>query len=107
MAYKKDIDDMRESPALKLMELLRNQGAKVRYNDPYIAKLPSLRHYKLPRLKSTPLTAKILKQQDAVIIATDHSVYDYKEIVKNSRLIIDTRNATKEVKNYPGRIIKA
>ncbi|MFH1231765.1 MAG: nucleotide sugar dehydrogenase [Planctomycetota bacterium] len=107
MAYKKDVDDLRESPALKLMELLKEQEAIVIYNDPYIPKLPHLRHYKFPQLKSTRLTAGTLKKQDAVIIATDHSAYDYKWIVKNSSLVIDTRNATQNVTSYNNRIVRA
>lgn len=107
MAYKKDVDDLRESPSLKLMELLRNSGVKVIYNDPYIPKLPFLRHYKFPALKSTPLSVSTLKKQDAVIIATDHSIYDYEWIVKSSSLIIDTRNATKNVTCHNDRIVRA
>jgi UDP-N-acetyl-D-glucosamine dehydrogenase len=107
MAYKKDVDDLRESPALKLIELLHGHKANVTYNDPYIPKISHLRHYKLPPLKSIPLTVSTLKKQDAVIIATDHSVYNYNWIVKNSSLVIDTRNATKNITRYNNRIVKA
>ena len=102
MAYKKDVDDLRESPSLKLLELFREQGAKVIYNDPFIPKLPRLRHYKFPAMKSTPLTAELLKKQDAVVISTDHTAYDYQWLGQHSRLVIDTRNATKNV-IPPGR----
>ncbi|MBI5778590.1 MAG: nucleotide sugar dehydrogenase [Planctomycetes bacterium] len=107
MAYKKDVDDLRESPSLKLTELFREQGARVIYNDPFIPKLPRLRHYKFPAMKSTPLTAEMLKKQDAVVISTDHTAYDYQWLVQHSRLVIDTRNATKNVTGLANRIIRA
>jgi UDP-N-acetyl-D-glucosamine dehydrogenase len=107
VAYKKDVDDMRESPALKLIELFMEQGAKVQYNDPHIPSFPELRHYKLPPFKSQVLTPALLKKQDAVVIATDHAAYDYQWIVNHSRLIIDTRNATKDVTKHRDKIIKA
>ncbi|MFH0888135.1 MAG: nucleotide sugar dehydrogenase [Planctomycetota bacterium] len=107
MAYKKDVDDIRESPSLKLMELFQKHGAMVIYNDPFIPKLPHLRHYKFPPLKSTPLSAEMLKKQDAVVISTDHTVYDYQWLVQHSRLVIDTRNATKNVTRYNDRIVRA
>lgn len=95
VAYKKDIDDPRESPALKIIALLREKGARVSYNDPYIQRSAGHREYPGLDMKSVPLTAARLKAADAVIIATDHSAYDYPWIVKNSRLVIDTRNAVK------------
>lgn len=107
MAYKKDIDDLRESPSLKLLELFRAQGAKVIYNDPFIPKLPHLRHYNFPATNSTPITAPVLKKQDLVVIATDHTAYDYEWIVANSKMVIDTRNATKNVKRNTERIVRA
>ncbi|MEW6025709.1 MAG: nucleotide sugar dehydrogenase [Planctomycetota bacterium] len=107
MAYKKDVDDLRESPSLKLTELFREQGAKVVYNDPFIPKLPYLRHYKFPAMKSAPLTAELLKKQDAVVISTDHTTYDYQWIVRRSKLVIDTRNATKSVTGLNERIVRA
>lgn len=106
VAYKKDVDDIRESPAIKLIELLKSKGARVIYNDPHIAKFPRMRASKLA-LKSSPLSARLLKQQDAVVITTDHSVYDYDRIVAQARLVIDTRNATRKVKRYRDRIIQA
>ena len=107
MAYKKDVDDIRESPSLKLMELFQEQGARVIYNDPFIPKLPRLRHYKFPPLKSTPLSAAMLKKQDAVVISTDHTAYDYQWLVQHSRLVIDTRNAAKNVAGFSDRIVRA
>jgi len=94
MAYKKDIDDLRESPSLTVIELLREQGAQVVYNDPYFPTVGRGRHYNL-NMTSTPLTA--LDQYDCVLIMTDHSSYDYSAIVKQSKLVVDTRNATKGI----------
>jgi UDP-N-acetyl-D-glucosamine dehydrogenase len=107
VAYKKDIDDPRESPSFKLMELLVERGALVSYNDPHIPVLPSMRHYKVPRLASEELTADFLAQQDCVLIATDHSTYDWRFILRHARLVIDTRNATKDMEATPGKICKA
>ena len=106
LAYKKDIDDVRESPSLELIELLREKGAKVDYNDPYIPQTHKMRDYDL-KMKSKPLTAAMLKRYDVVLIATDHSDYDYKWIVKNSKLVVDTRNATANVKAGRKKICKA
>jgi UDP-N-acetyl-D-glucosamine dehydrogenase len=91
LAYKRDIDDLRESPSLTLIELLRKRGAKVVYNDPFIPKVGHGRHYDL-NLESTPLDN--LGSYDCVLIATDHSDYDYERIVRESQLVVDTRNAT-------------
>ena len=103
---KKDIDDVRESPSLELIELLREKGAKVDYNDPYIPRTHKQRDYDL-KMKSKPLTASMLKTYDVALIATDHSDYDYKWIVKNSKLVIDTRNATANVKTGRKKIVKS
>jgi UDP-N-acetyl-D-glucosamine dehydrogenase len=94
MSYKKDIDDLRESPSLTMIELLRKEGAEVFYNDPFHPKVGQGRHYKL-NMTSTPLDD--LGQYDCVLIATDHSQYDYAEIVRESKLVVDTRNATKGI----------
>jgi UDP-N-acetyl-D-glucosamine dehydrogenase len=107
VAYKKDVDDPRESPSFKLMELLQARGAIISYNDPYIPTLPSMRHYDVPRLASEPLTAEYLSTQDCVLIATDHSSYDWDFIAKYSRLVIDTRNATHAVAGKYKHIRKA
>jgi UDP-N-acetyl-D-glucosamine dehydrogenase len=106
LAYKKDIDDVRESPSLELIELLRAKGAKVDYNDPYIPKTHKQRKYDL-QMKSKPLSAQMLKGYDVVLISTDHSDYDYNWIVKHSQLVIDTRNATHNVKKGLHKITKA
>jgi len=94
LAYKRDIDDLRESPSLTIIELLRERGAIVAYNDPYFPTVGRGRHYDL-NMTSTPLDN--LAQFDAVVIVTDHSSYDYKTIVEQSQLVVDTRNATKEI----------
>jgi UDP-N-acetyl-D-glucosamine dehydrogenase len=94
LAYKRDIDDLRESPSLTVIEILREKGAKVAYNDPFFATVGRGRHYDL-NMTNTPLDN--LGQYDAVIIVTDHSAYDYKAIVAQSQLVIDTRNATKGI----------
>jgi UDP-N-acetyl-D-glucosamine dehydrogenase len=106
IAYKKDIDDMRESPALEIIELLRKKGANVFYNDPFIPNIPKVRKHDL-HMKSSLLTEKLLGSMDAVVIVTDHTSYDYDWIVANSRLVVDTRNATRAVKRNRKRIVKA
>jgi UDP-N-acetyl-D-glucosamine dehydrogenase len=107
LAYKKDVDDPRESPSFKLLELLQELGASLTYNDPHIAVAPRMRHYQLPPMTSTPLTADYLAAQDCVLIATDHSAYDYDFIVRHARLVVDTRNATRAVKEGWEKIVKA
>lgn len=107
MAYKRDVDDPRESPSFKLMELLLKRGARLTYNDPHIPVLPEMRSFDTPRLASEPLTADWLAAQDLVLIATDHSAYDYDFIVRHSKLVVDTRNATKNVIENRERIFKA
>jgi UDP-N-acetyl-D-glucosamine dehydrogenase len=94
MAYKKDIDDLRESPSLTIIELLRHEGAEVLYNDPYFPTVGRGRHYNL-NMTCTPLDD--LEQYDCVLIVTDHTDYNYEEIVKNSQLVVDSRNATKGI----------
>jgi len=94
LAYKRDIDDLRESPALTIIELLREKGALVGYNDPYFPTVGRGRQYDL-NMRSTALDN--LAQYDAVLIVTDHSSYDYKAIVEQSQLVVDTRNATRGI----------
>ena len=103
VAYKKDVDDPRESPSFELMELLLAGGAVLTYNDPHVPRLPRMRHYNVPDMASCPLTPEYLAAQDCVLIATDHSAYDYDFIVRHARLVIDTRNATKKVSGGDGR----
>ena len=95
IAYKKDVDDPRESPSFKLMELLISKGAKVIYNDPYIPEIKPSRHYSF-EMNSTPLTRESLASADCVLVATNHTAYDYDFILEHARLIVDTRNV------YPG-----
>jgi len=104
LAYKKDIDDTRESPSLKIMSVFLEKGARVAYNDPYVPRCAGHREYPGLDLRSVALTAKRLKSSDAVIIATNHSVYDYKWIVRNAPLVVDTRNA---IKGKRKNVIKA
>jgi UDP-N-acetyl-D-glucosamine dehydrogenase len=94
LAYKRDIDDLRESPSLTIIELLREKDAVVAYNDPYFPTVGHGRHYAL-NMTNTPL--ENLDQYDAVMIVTDHSSYDYPAIVKQAQLVVDTRNATKGI----------
>ncbi len=92
VAYKKDIDDMRESPSLRLIELFREKGSEVFYNDPFVAKLPKTRKYNFD-MESIELTKENLQKFDLVVLSTDHTDYDYKMIAENSNLIVDSRNA--------------
>ncbi len=96
LAYKKDIDDLRESPSLTIIELLRERGADVAYNDPFFEKVGRGRHYDL-NMTNTPL--ENLGSYDCVLIVTDHSAYDYRKIVEESQLVVDSRNATKGIKS--------
>jgi UDP-N-acetyl-D-glucosamine dehydrogenase len=107
VAYKKDIDDPRESPSFKMLELLAARGAVLSYNDPHIPVLPTMRHYEVPRLESRELTGEYLASTDCVLIATDHSAYDYGFIVEHASLVIDTRNATRSVVGGREKIRKA
>jgi UDP-N-acetyl-D-glucosamine dehydrogenase len=96
VAYKKDIDDLRESPALTIIELLQKEGAQVSYNDPYFPFVGKGRKYDL-QMKCAPL--ENLGQYDCVLIVTDHSDYDYEGIVRESKLVVDTRNATRGIES--------
>ncbi len=91
-SYKKDIDDMRESPTLKLIEIFAERGAEIDYNDPYVPKLWKMRKYNYD-LHSVEMTKENLAKYDIVVLSTDHTSYDYKFIAENSRIVIDTRNA--------------
>jgi UDP-N-acetyl-D-glucosamine dehydrogenase len=106
VAYKKDVDDPRESPAFAILELLAQRGVNVSYHDPYIARLPRMRHHTI-RLDSQPLTEKFLARQDCVVIVTDHTVFDFDWVVRHAALIVDTRNATANCPPGGARIWKA
>ncbi|MHB2148063.1 nucleotide sugar dehydrogenase [Calditrichota bacterium LG25] len=106
-AYKKDVDDPRESPTFKLIEILEAKGAIVDYNDPLIPVLPKMRMYHVDHKESVDLTPENLKKYDLVLISTDHSTYDWDFIVENAQLVVDTRNATKNVLEHRDKIVKA
>ncbi len=97
IAYKKDVDDNRESPAMKIIENLKEKGAVVEYNDPLIPRCTGMRHYPGVDLASVPLTEAILQASDCVLLVTDHSSYDYEWIASKAKLIVDTRNAFKNL----------
>jgi UDP-N-acetyl-D-glucosamine dehydrogenase len=105
IAYKKDVDDLRESPSLKLLELLTARGAILDYNDPYFPSLHKMRHYDYSDMKSVALTPERLATYDCVLIATDHTSYDYDAIVQHSKLVIDTRNATRHVQHHREKVV--
>jgi len=107
LAYKRDVDDARESPSFVLMELLKAGGAVLSYNDPYIPRLFKSRQHDLGEMESRKLTPEFLASQDCVLIATDHSCYDYQFIVRHAPLVVDTRNATKHVTEGREKIRKA
>ena len=102
VAYKKDVRDSRESPAIEIIEILLKKGAKVFYNDPYI---PELKVDKVS-FKSISISEKSLREADCVTIVTDHRLYDYRKIVKTAHLIIDTRNATKGILKGRKRVVR-
>ncbi len=106
VAYKKDVDDLRESPSLKIIKLLQERGASVDYNDPYFERLHKMRQYDLG-LKSVALTEESLSSYDAVLITTNHSSYDYEFIATHARLVVDTRNATGNVSQHRDKIVQA
>ena len=105
VAYKKDVDDMRESPSLKIMEMLTERGANVDYNDPYFPHIHKMRHYNYSHMKSVPLITASAGGVRCVLIATDHTSYDYAKIVESSKLVVDTRNATRRVMQNRERIV--
>jgi UDP-N-acetyl-D-glucosamine dehydrogenase len=105
VAYKKDVDDLRESPSLKLLELLTEKGAILDYNDPYFSALFKMRHYDFSNKRSVELTPKNISSYDCVLIATDHTLYDYDAIVRDAKLVVDSRNATRRVKEHREKIV--
>src|SRR5678815_833063 len=98
VAYKKNVDDVRESPALEIMKLLKERGAELSYTDPYIPRLHRMREYDFSYMSSVPLNEDTLRNADVVLITTDHTNVDYQFVVEHSRLTVDTRNATKGIK---------
>ena len=95
LSYKRDIDDIRESPALEIIKIFKEKKFQVDYSDPYFKKIPKMRNYKL-KLINKNLTASILKKYSATILVTDHSIFDYDLIYKNSKILIDTRGKFKQ-----------
>jgi UDP-N-acetyl-D-glucosamine dehydrogenase len=107
VAYKKDVDDVRESPSLEIMELLQDKGATLLYHDPYIAKLHKMRKHDFSHMSSTPLTDDLLKNLDAVLIATDHTGIDYQRVVDHAPVTVDSRNATRGITRGREKVVKA
>jgi UDP-N-acetyl-D-glucosamine dehydrogenase len=101
VAYKKDIDDLRESPSLTIIELLQKDGAQVSYHDPYFPFIGRGRKYDL-QMKCADLND--LGQYDCIVIVTDHSDYDFRRIVQEGQLVVDTRNATRGIES--GKIVR-
>ncbi len=106
LAYKKDVDDPRESPSFKLIELLQEKGAEVIYNDPHIPTIPPVRKYSFS-MDSTELTPETLAAVDCILLATNHSAYDYQFIMEHADLIIDTRNAFTGLKGAAEKVVQA
>ena len=110
LAYKEDVDDMRESPTFHLMDGLRELGAQVDFYDPHIPVIPPTReHAKWTGCKSVEWSAEVVSSYDCVVIATNHSRYDLKELVEFADLIVDTRNALSilEIESREGQVYKA
>src|SRR5437870_450805 len=107
VAYKKDVDDVRESPALEIMELLQHKGALLSYSDPYIPRLHKMRAYDFSHMSSLDLTEDLLKSQDLVLITTDHTSVDYQRVVDHAPFVVDTRNATRSVTRGREKIVRA
>jgi UDP-N-acetyl-D-glucosamine dehydrogenase len=108
VAYKKNIDDSRESPSAEIIELLRDRGAEVSYHDPFIPSYPSMRKYRID-LKSVPLTPDTLRSMDCILILTDHDAVDYGMLSEHATLVVDTRNAMASVplSKRRARVVKA
>jgi UDP-N-acetyl-D-glucosamine dehydrogenase len=104
VAYKNDVDDVRESPSLRLIKLLQDRGAHVDYHDSFVPRLHKMRHYDFT-MASVELSPESLAQYDAVVIATAHSGIDYGMVVRHSRLVIDTRNATRNISHDREKIV--
>ena len=106
VAYKKDVDDIRESPALKIMQLFAEKGAEIAYNDPHVPHLPRTRRYDFSHLRSEPLDEQCLSRFDCVVLVTDHSTYELAKIVRHAKLLIDTRNATHGIEVDSSKLIR-
>ena len=106
LAYKPDVDDVRESPSFELILKLEELGAEVDYNDPHVPATHRMRRYDL-KMRSVPLTAESLGGYDCVLVATHHSAYDWQMVADHARLIVDARNATAAVKGRRDHIVRA
>ncbi len=107
LAYKKDVDDVRESPSVTLIELLQSRGAKVSYHDPFIPVAKPMREHNITHMRSVPLTRENIRKFDCLLISTDHSTVDYDAVCKHAKLVVDTRNATGKKKRPANRVVKA
>ena len=106
LAYKKNVDDLRESPSFPIIEMLQERGSEVVYHDPYVPRTQEMRDHHL-HMESQDLTDELLSSVDAVVISTDHDDIDYARIVRLAPLVIDTRNATANVTEFREKIVKA
>jgi UDP-N-acetyl-D-glucosamine dehydrogenase len=106
LAYKPDVDDVRESPSIELIARLRDLGAHVDYNDPHVPATHKMRRHHL-QMKSVPLTARRIASYDCVLIATHHSAYDWRMIGQHAKLIVDTRGVMRNVKTKSGQVVQA
>jgi UDP-N-acetyl-D-glucosamine dehydrogenase len=107
IAYKKDVDDHRESPSFRLMELLIDRGAEVSYCDPHVPEVPAMRSFNVPKLTGRDMSPEYLQSLDCVLNSTDHSCIDYQEILNHSKLVVDTRNAMGKLTDPDGKVFKA
>jgi len=107
LAYKKDVDDVRESPSVTLIELLQGRGAKVDYHDPHIPTAKPMREHNITDMKSVSLTPANLEKYDCVLISTDHSTVDYEAVCEHASLVVDTRNACSRIASCKGKVVKA
>ncbi len=107
VAYKKDVDDVRESPALEIMKLLKERGAELSYSDPFIPKLHRMREYDFSYMASVPLTQDVLRTFDLALITTDHTSVDYQFVVDHSQTVVDTRNATRRISRNAEKVVRA
>ena len=106
IAYKPNVDDARESPAFKIMEILQKRGVRLRFHDPFIPRLPAMRHYSV-NAEPVDLTEDALRTSDFVVIVTHHDGIDWSFVVEHAPLVIDTRNATRGVRGGREKIVKA
>ena len=108
VAYKKNVDDMRESPSLRLIEMIEERGGQTVYHDPHIAEIPMTReHAALAGRRSVALTAEAVAGYDAVVVATDHDAVDYRLVVENAKLVVDTRNVCARHGLMAANVVKA